>query len=92
MNFWYWIGVGITLLIGYALAIITSAWGLKAARDSGKIVFIEQDAVKDYLFIIGVKKEELRAVTIYKDSRVTMATLRKRPLDFMKDLDLEEHM
>ena len=87
------IGLGIGLVAGSVLAVVTIAWGLKSARENGKIVFKDQDEVKDYLLIIGIRKEGLETSIIYRDRRVIAGSLKHGPLDFLKglDLDLEKH-
>lgn len=91
MSWGYLIGLVIGVVIGYAISVSVTAWGLGIAKESKKIVFLDQDEVKDYLFILGLKREELKAVILYKDSRVILSNLSKGPLDFLKSLDLKKH-
>ncbi len=93
MSNWLLIVLALGLVFGYALCVIFTALALKGAKDGGRIVFITKDELKDYLLVIGIKKEGLETIIMYKDSKVIAGTLRKGPLDFLKglDLNLDDH-
>ena len=70
-------------LMGYVVGVVVTAWGLKSANEGGRIVFIDQDRIKDYLLIIGILNEGLETRIVYQDNELRLGSI-KVPLDFLK--------